>query len=415
MKAHGHDSAMIAVNPALPEDVGGPRAPQACAAGDVDDPGLLEERLERALREHEIELAGDYATRLAALRWGRDVPANNSPTLCGRDPVEQARFLTLPKLVHDVEQLSHLRDRELVGREITSAVAAYEDLIRQMSSGRLQEPALLSDEVRARIGHVYNRLIYLRPTPRVSRALSAAWDSDQAEADYLDSESGVVVVDDFLSEEALGEVRRFCLESTVWSANRYNHGRLGAFFRDGFNCPLLLQIAEELRDALPRAIGRRYPLQQLWGFKTGQTLPADSTTHADFAAVNVNFWVTPTDANLDQGSGGMVIYDVQAPIDWDFNAYNGKLNRIKSYLIEKKARAIRIPYKQNRAIIFNSDLFHGTEAVHFRPGYENRRINVTMLYGYRHADAHHLDNRRDHAHSLARIGPPAWRSAAFAR
>ena len=49
-----------------------------------------------------------------------------------------------------------------------------------------------------------------------------------------------------LSSEALESLRLFCLESTVWTGNRYAHGRLGAFFQDGFNCPLLLQIAEEL-------------------------------------------------------------------------------------------------------------------------------------------------------------------------
>jgi hypothetical protein len=27
--------------------------------------------------------------------------------------------------------------------------------------------------------------------------------------------------------------------------------------------------------------------------------------HADFAAINVNFWITPDDANLDPKSGGI--------------------------------------------------------------------------------------------------------------
>jgi hypothetical protein len=32
-----------------------------------------------------------------------------------------------------------------------------------------------------------------------------------------------------------------------------------------------------------------------------------------FAAVNVNFWITPDDANLDEKSRGLVVYDVDAP------------------------------------------------------------------------------------------------------
>jgi hypothetical protein len=33
--------------------------------------------------------------------------------------------------------------------------------------------------------------------------------------------------------------------------------------------------------------------------------------------------------------------------------------------------------------MFNSDLFHETGAIRFRDGYENRRINITFLYGDR--------------------------------
>jgi hypothetical protein len=42
-----------------------------------------------------------------------------------------------------------------------------------------------------------------------------------------------------------------------------------------------------------------------------------------------------------------------------------------------------VPYRANRAVIFDSDLFHETDVIHFKPGYENRRINVTLLYGRR--------------------------------
>jgi len=381
----------------------------------TDAINFLEEQLESALREHDLYLAGEYATLLSAFRWGSKwYPAEAA----GRLPVflmEPTVFLTIPKLMHDVEQFLYLQRKRIIGSEFTPIISAYEQLIDEMKSNGPEARSPLDADVRARIGHVYNRIVHVRPTPRVSRALSDEWDPAQIETGYLDGDSGIVVVDDFLSNEALESVRLFCLESTVWSGNRYNHGRLGAFFRDGFNCPLLLQIANELQDALPRVIGRRYPLQQLWGFKTGQTLPADSTTHADFAAVNVNFWITPDDANLDEESGGLVVYDVQAPLNWDFDIYNGQLGVISSFLDRKKAGSLRIAHKQNRAIIFNSDLFHATEAVHFRPGYENRRMNITMLYGSRQNDVHHLDDRIDNLLGSACMSFGGWRSAAFDR
>ena len=44
---------------------------------------------------------------------------------------------------------------------------------------------------------------------------------------------------------------------------------------------------------------------------------------------------------------------------------------------------MKVPYRENRAVIFDSDLFHRTDTLRFKPGYENRRINVTMLFGRR--------------------------------
>lgn len=77
------------------------------------------------------------------------------------------------------------------------------------------------------------------------------------------------------------------------------------------------------------------------------------------------------------------MWDAEAPADWDFVTYNADTQAIDRFLRETGARAIRIPHRQNRCVIFNSDLFHRTDDLHFAPGYENRRINVTMLYGQR--------------------------------
>ena len=47
---------------------------------------------------------------------------------------------------------------------------------------------------------------------------------------------------------------------------------------------------------------------------------------------------------------------------------------------------LKVPYRQSRVVIFDSDLFHRTDNLDFHPGYENRRINITMLFGDRHED-----------------------------
>ena len=37
--------------------------------------------------------------------------------------------------------------------------------------------------------------------------------------------------------------------------------------------------------------------------------------HADHATVNLNFWVTPDDANIDPSSGGLVVYPKAPPAE----------------------------------------------------------------------------------------------------
>jgi len=190
----------------------------------------------------------------------------------------------------------------------------------------------------------------------------------------------IAVIDDFLTPEALEGLRRFCLEQPVWRTS-HRDSYLGAFLGRGFACPLLGQIAQELRAGLPEVF-HDYTLQEMWGFKYDSKL-AGINVHADEAAVNVNFWLTPDEANLDPDSGGIVIWDVAAPLDWAFDKFNNDNDAIRDFLARTGARPIRVPYRANRAVIFDSDLFHQTDTIRFKDGYLNRRINVTLLFGLR--------------------------------
>ncbi|MBL8623415.1 MAG: hypothetical protein JNK64_19030 [Myxococcales bacterium] len=369
----------------------------------------LDEQIAALMHGTDLAPAGRLAELSARLRWGSDRwPASAAlpPPATVPNPLVSAA-----KLHHDADQLRYLIDRGVLEADWRAIADDHDAIAARLRAAGVTGQAPLDAAGFARIGHVYNRQLYVRPTPRLPQALASTWSPAAVERQYLDRPPGVVVIDDFLHPDALAALRAFCLESTVWSANRYAHGRLGAFFRDGFGCPLLLQIAEELRAALPAVIGARYPLRQLWGFKYDHTLPADATTHADFAAVNVNFWLTPETANLDDGSGGLIVYEADAPPEWDFHTYNGDPALIHDYLRRQRARRVRIPYRANRAIIFNSDLFHATDAVRFRPGYVDRRVNITMLYGQREGDVHHAP--RPAAAGTGEVA--SWRSAAFRR
>jgi tetratricopeptide (TPR) repeat protein len=189
----------------------------------------------------------------------------------------------------------------------------------------------------------------------------------------------IVVIDDLLTQEALHGLRRFCLGSTIWRDTF--DGYVGARPQSGFACPLLAQIALEFAETYP-TIFCDHPLLFAWAFKYQQGL-GGTRVHADFAAVNVNFWITPDEANLDPQAGGLVVWDKAAPLDWDFERYNADEGAIRDHLARAGAVPTRIPYRANRAVVFDSDLFHETDRLAFRPGYSNRRINITLLYGAR--------------------------------
>ena len=190
----------------------------------------------------------------------------------------------------------------------------------------------------------------------------------------------LVVIDNLLTPEALEKLRRFLWGSTIWK-RPYDDGYIGAMPEHGVACPLLAQIADELRDIFP-SIFHAHPLHYLWAYKYDSQLTG-IRIHADQAAVNVNFWITPDDANLDADHGGLVVWDKSAPLDWQLTKYNGDEAASREFLAKAGAKPITIPYRANRAVVFDSDLFHETDKISFKEGYLNRRINVTLLYGRR--------------------------------
>jgi hypothetical protein len=371
----------LAIAPA-PPDVTTEEAPHADALRRIRG---LERRIDEAITARDFALAGRLAMRTGeirrASRWW-PVPRLDDPRIPPPPRNASSLSLTPQKLVHDIAQFRLLQDRGYLGHEFDSVIDLYETMLERLAPLGENARVPLTGAIRAEIGHVFGRIVHVRRTPRVEPVFSGRWEGRAIEEEYLGRQPNAVVVDDFLSEEAVRSLYEFGLESTVWLTNRYDHGRFGAFFRDGFDCPLLVQIAEQLSIALPRIIGTRHPLRQIWGFKYANKQPCLGS-HADFAAINVNFWITPDHANLDPEGGGLHLYDIPAPREWDFDMYNRGGNRIRALLESVQAKPTVIPYRHNRAVIFDSDLFHATAGVNFSDGYVNQRMNVTFLYGDR--------------------------------
>lgn len=198
---------------------------------------------------------------------------------------------------------------------------------------------------------------------------------------WRNSHPQMVVIDSFLTPPALDRLRQYCAGSTIWHRN-YDAGYIGATPEDGLACPLMAQIAEEIRTTFPQLIGE-HGFRYLGAFKYDSTLSTGTNTHADNSAVNVNLYIAPDAANLDPESGGMDIWDVRAPAGEEMRRYNSDEALARDLLQRSGARMTRVPHRTNRAIIFKSDLFHKTSDCRFREGYLNKRINVSLLFGSR--------------------------------
>ncbi len=329
--------------------------------GDIDC--LLALGLER-LQHGDLDGTAKRLDASFALAQEQELALNNLPW-----PIPE------PRLRHDFEQLDLLARRgklDGAGHDALGVLTRYYDQrddVYKTFAPSGQEAELLQRALAA--------VHYLPDRGFTGRPLGSN-DYRDIEDRYFASQPSMVVIDNFLSAEALATLRRYCEEATVWKMN-YDRGYVGALLAQGFSPRVLLAIADELKRAMPRVIGD-HALTQAWGFKYDQRMQGIHM-HADFAKVNVNFWITPDQACQDNTTGGMIIYDIPAPPSWTFADYNTNQSKMMAYLKVHDAKSMRVPYRENRCVLFDSSLIHITDELHFAPGYENRRVNVTLLYG----------------------------------
>ncbi len=335
----------------------------------------------RLLRAAEEALAGGDSNRALAC-FDRSFRA--------RRPIGRplaGELASVAKLRHDIEQLELLVARGRLSDRALERLEALRFVELSLGEGaapgakRHLQPFGVSPALRRLLGPAYDRRVHgTWPTAMRGRVLNRI-DADRAADDYRSGE-GLVVLDDLLTPRALAALRRHCVESTIWYHVRPN-GYLCAYLHDGFACGLVLQIADELRARLPALLGTT-PLLTAWGYKYDHAY-GGLGLHADRALVNVNLWLTPDAANLDAASGGLVVHHARVPDRWSFDDYNrtGSVTKMRRWLRARNARVTHLPHRQNRAVVFDSAFLHESDRCVFAPGYENRRVNVTFLFGSR--------------------------------
>ena len=290
------------------------------------------------------------------------------------------------KLRDTIDQLEYLIAKGRIDSSFQRMADRYRAVLTEIKQKEKPEAVIkLNPGQWERLGSFHNRAIYHDPPPRIGAGtINAALDFDQIENRYLSSPVSVTTLDDFLTAEALRRLRDFCLESMIFFTHTGNH-LVSSRLTSGFNCDLLFQIAEEVKERFPRVLGG-HQLSNMWVYRYDNQ-SAGVVAHTDEGAVTFNFWITPDDANLVAGRGGLIVYTKDQPYDWDWRYYNANKHtpavsrKIADFLAD--ADTVRIPYRENRAVLFHSNLFHQSDQIHFKDGYENRRMNITFLFGQR--------------------------------
>ncbi|PYE03934.1 hypothetical protein DNJ72_00210 [Prochlorococcus marinus XMU1403] len=301
-----------------------------------------------------------------------------------------SRFIQISKakIDHDIEQFEYLASQGYEAEKFTDLATLYKKVAAEINWLSETQLISLSNKHQSLLKGSYNRLLHQIEAPQLKQeAVNNSLDVEQITNNYFDHEFGLTYIDDFLSPTALVSLRKFLLGSTIWFDVKKG-GYLGAYLKEGLASPLIIQIADELRKKFPK-IFKDHKINQIWAYKYDSRAKNENSSlkginvHADFAAINVNFWITPKEANLNPNSGGLIVYDVEAPKEWDFNTFNNNEQKIREELKNSKGNTKVIPHNENRAVIFNSNLFHETDTYEFKEGYQNRRINVTLLFGRR--------------------------------
>lgn len=318
------------------------------------------------LAEGNRSRALDHFARAYELRRGED------RTGIARRSLDQTNRC---KLRHDAEQFRYLAKRRRDGAGFEMLARAYEGKAQGLGLGLVKlAPADIE-----MIGEDYNTAINVAEAPEIKDgALNPALDRDAILRGF--EKAGFALFDEFLSPRAFASLRDYLLRSTIWHDFTHIDGFVAAYLEDGLACPLLLQIADELRTLFPKLLGQ-HPLSQAWAFKAVEPKAAVDI-HSDDGAVSINFWMTRIEASRGAAErNGLGLCLAPPPEDWRVRDYEKDKARAKHFLAEHAGEVEIVPYRENRAVLFKSRLLHWSDAPDFAEGYENHRVNVTLLFG----------------------------------
>jgi tetratricopeptide (TPR) repeat protein len=301
-------------------------------------------------------------------------------TPAGQDTSDaQLLQVTRTKLAHDTQQLSLLLDAGLVPAHLGTVLSDFEATVESLGPEGAEAQIDLGHQGVGATARYCNRVLHVDPAPALpGGALRRDLDFDAIAKSFGADTSGYALVDEILQPDALIALRQFCARSTIWFQSNFS-GELGTSMVNGFAAPLIFQIARDLQKVFPTIFGK-HMFQACWAYRYYADM-SGLALHTDAATVSMNLWITPDEANLDQNAGGLVFWNRRGPPNFFTKPMEEKTRILDAIANEAGSVSEAVPYRSNRALIFGAGTVHRTDKFSFKTGYDDRRSNVTFLFG----------------------------------
>jgi len=186
-----------------------------------------------------------------------------------------------------------------------------------------------------------------------------------------------VVLDDLLDETAARALRGGLIEHWGWRQKSPISPHL---HNDRPDLPAVFELADDLRHAVPGLIGH-LDLVFWWAIMYHRNV--GGTAHSDHGEVTLNLWLTPDEHNLDTATGGLVLLDVKRTPEMRIHEFSAPPLCSDYAARHTNGGQAVIPYRWNRAVLFDSTTFHHPQPMAFDPRSAwTYRLGLTLTFDH---------------------------------
>jgi hypothetical protein len=177
----------------------------------------------------------------------------------------------------------------------------------------------------------------------------------------------IQIIDNFFDDQTCDQLRQYMLDAKNFDEVYHDYAAIN-FYDQSPEVSFIQNKVHELKN---------FTYLRSWSF-IYKNFSRGVLPHADPSTYTLSVWVTPDESILDWRENGLNIYMVKPIADNDTNYTNG---HEYIYSIIKDVNPVKIPYRYNRAILFDSRYIHSSDNVSMKSGLENRRVSYTYLFG----------------------------------